>query len=206
MEQYLQQLVSFFSRVERQEKLDGLYGRLTAIGQPFVASDLRLVARGLGELKLCGYLDSSRVFCDAGCADGRIVALAAACFGMPALGIEYDHRLVTVGQRNIGRLQALGIIGEVPLRILEGNFCNEDTYRSFDFRNVATFYCFESNCCCLANKIVKDSLKGTLFVYYTQNAEAHFGGLRRLRTIPLQTPSNQLYFMHAFMKSAETAQ
>ena len=203
MSQHLQQLVSFFAEVEDQEKREGLYGRLTSIGQPFVASNLRLVAAGLGELKLSGWLDGSRVFCDAGCADGRVVALASACFGIPALGIEYDHRLVTIGQRNIGRLQALGMIGKVPLSIVEGNFCKDETYGPVKFREVATFYCFESNCCCLAKRIVEHSPKGTLFVYYTQNAKAHFTGLLQLRTIPLRTSFSQFYYMHAFIKSID---
>jgi len=200
MEPYLEQLVSYFTKVDNQEKREGIYNHLTTIGQPFVPSNLRLVAKGLHELKLSGLLDCSRFFCDAGSADGRVVALAAACFGIPSLGIEYDNHLASMGRENIGQLKAMGIIRTVPVSILQGNFCKDDTYRSIRFQDIATFYCFESNCYCLANKITDQSPGGTLFVYYTQNNNAHFKGLQRLTTITLQSPFNKAYFMHGFKK------
>jgi hypothetical protein len=204
MEAYLQQLVSYFAEVDHQEKRKGIYNRLTAVGQPFVPSDLCLVAKGLHELKMSGLIDCSRFFCDAGSADGRVVALAAACFSIPSLGIEYDNHLVSMGRENIGQLKALGIIRTVPASILQGNFCRDDTYSSVSFQDIATFYCFESNCYCLANKITEKSPQGTLFVYYTQNMKARFRGLHRLTTIPLQSSSNKSYYMHGFKKLLES--
>jgi hypothetical protein len=200
MELYLRQLVSYFTEVEHQKKDDGIYHRLTSIGQPFVASNLSLVAKGLYELKLSRLLNCSGYFCDAGSADGRIVALAAACLGIPSLGVEYDHRLVDIGRENIDQLEAMGVIRSVPARILEGDFCRDDTYRNICFQDIATFYCFESNCYCLANKITEESPRGTLFIYYTQNSNAHFEGLQRLRTITLQFGFKGSYFMHGFKK------
>lgn len=199
-EEYLQQLVSFFAQVEDETKRAGTYGRLTAIGQPFVASNLRLAAMGLYEFKLCGLLDCSRFFCDAGSADGRIVALAAACLGIPSVGIEYDRRLVSIGRENIGRLEAMGVIRRVPARILEGDFCRDDTYDCILFQEIATFYCFESNCYCLASKIGKESPTGTLFIYYTQNGNACFEGFQKLKTVTLPGLFKPSYYMHGFKK------
>jgi hypothetical protein len=200
MELYLQQLVSYFAEVEHQKKGDGIYNHLTSIGQPFVASNLSLVAKGLYELKLSRLIDCSGFFCDAGSADGRIVALAAACLGIPSLGIEYDHRLVGMGRENIAQLEGMGVIRSVPARILEGDFCRDDTYRNIRFQEITTFYCFESNCYCLANKITEESPKEVLFIYYTQNSNAHFEGLQRLRTITLQGEVKESYYMHGFKK------
>lgn len=200
MKPRLQQLVSYFAEVEHQNKDCGTYNHLTSIGQPFVAGNLCLVAKGLYELKLSRLLNCSGFFCDAGSADGRVVALAAACFGIPSLGIEYDHRLVRMGRENIAQLEAMGVIRSVAVRMLEGDFCRDDTYRNIRFQEIATFYCFESNCYCLANKITEESPRGVLFVYYTQNSNAHFEALQRLRTITLQGGVKKSYYMHAFRK------
>lgn len=201
MESCLQELVSYFDKAETRIKNQNIYNRLTAIGQPFVASDLRLAAKGLHKLKLSGLLDCSKLLCDAGSADGRIVALATSCFGIPSLGIEYDPRLVNVARQNIGQLQAMGIIRKVPASIIQGNFCRDHTYRNVHFQKIATFYCFESNSYCLANKIIKESPKGTLFVYHSQNSTTHFEGLKKLMTLSLESNSKKSYYIHALMKT-----
>jgi hypothetical protein len=196
----LQQLVSYFAEVEHQNKDDSIYNHLTSIGQPFVPSNLSLVAKGLQALKLSRLLDCSGLFCDAGSADGRMVALAAACFGIPSLGIEYDHRLVGMGRENIAQLAAMGVIRSVPARIFEGDFCRNGTYRNIRFQDIAAFYCFESNCHCLANKITQEASREALFIYYTQDSNPYFEGLQRLRTITLQRGTRKSYYMHGFKR------
>ena len=198
MELCLDELVSFFSKAEDRKQNKSIYNHLTAIGQPFVASDLRLAADGLYKLKLSGLLDCSKLLCDAGSADGRIVALATSCFGIPSLGVEYDPGLVNMARENIGRLQAMGLLRN-PARILRGNFCRNDTYRTVHFHEIATFYCFESNSYCLAKKIFKESPKGTLFVYHSQNSTTHFQGLKKVRTFRFKNTLKNAYYMHALM-------
>jgi hypothetical protein len=144
-------------------------------------------------------LDCSKLLCDAGSADGRIVALATSCFGIPSLGVEYDPSLVNIARQNIGQLQAMGIIRKIPASILQGNFCRDDTYRNVRFQEIATFYCFESNSYCLANKIIKESPKGTLFVYHSQNSTTHFEGLKKLMTLSFKSNFKKSYYMHALM-------
>jgi hypothetical protein len=94
----------------------------------------------------------------------------------------------------------MGIIRKVPAFVLQGNFCRNDTCLDFYFQEIGTFYCFESNCYCLANKITEESPEGTLLVYYTQNSHTHFEGLKRLMRISFEGHFKQSYYMHAFKK------
>ena len=200
VELHLQQLVSYFAEVSNDKSYQGIYNRLTAIGQPLAASDLRLVAKGLCELKWSRLLNCSKLFCDAGSADARVVALAAACFGMSSFGVEYDHRLVDIGREHIRQLQSMGIIRRAPAYIMQGDFCKDDTYKGVGFRDITTFYCFESNGYCLAEKIAMESPRGTLLVYFTQNHKVCFKGLQRLTTLTLQNLYGKCYYMHGFQK------
>jgi hypothetical protein len=198
MEPCLQRLVSFFKKAENRKQTKYLYHHLTAIGQPFVASDLRLAANGLYKLKLSGLLDCTKLICDAGSADGRIVALATCCFGIPSIGVEYDPGLVNMARQNIDQLAAMGIIRN-PVSILQGNFCRNTTYKRIRFKDIATFYCFESNSYCLAKKIIKESPKGTLFVYHSQNGTTHFEGLKKKMTLSFKNSLTKPYYIHALM-------
>ena len=202
MKPCLKYLMSYFDRVDRQTTREGIYHHLTSIGQPFAPSNLGLVAEGLFQLDCLGMLNHSGFFCDAGSADGRMVALSAACLGIPSLGIEYDHHLVEISKRSIKGLRAAGVIKGVYAAIVEGNFCGSEAYSTVPFETIATFYCFESNCYCVAEKIVKESPEGTLLVYHTQSDHAYFHGLKRLKKIDLSKPLGRPYFMYAFSKSA----
>ena len=199
MQSCLEALVAFFAEAENRPNNRYIYNRLTSIGQPFVASDLRLGAKVLYTLKSSGLLDCSKLFCDAGSADGRIVALASSCFGIPSLGIEYDSSLVHMARENIGNLRTKGIIQEAPASILKGNFCKDDTYNKVSFQEIATFYCFESNSYCLAKKIIKKSPRETLFVYHSQNSTTHFEGLKKLMTLKFESNFKKTHYMHVLM-------
>ena len=190
----------YFENVDKQTTRDGAYHHLTSIGQPFAPSNLCLAAEGLFELDGLGILDHSRFFCDVGSADGRMVALSAGCLGIPSLGIEYDRYLVDISKRCIRRLRAAGVIKRVQALIVEGNFCTREAYNQVPFETIATFYCFESNCYCVAEKIAKESPRGTIFVYYTQSDHARFHGLERLKKMDLGRTATRAYFMYAFSK------
>lgn len=202
MKPCLEYLMRYFASVDQETTRDGVYHHLTSIGQPFAPSNLCLAADGLFQLDCLGLLNHAGVFCDVGSADGRVVALSAACLGIPSLGIEYDHYLVTVSKRSIRRLRTAGVIrGGVPASIIEGDFCGPEAYVTVPFGTIATFYCFESNCYCVAERIVNESPTGTLFVYFTQSDHARFRGLERLKKIDLPSTSPRPYFMYAFSKS-----
>lgn len=200
MKPCLKHLMSHFQRVDKQTVREGIYHHLTSIGQPFAPSNLCLAAEGLFELDGLGLLNHSGYFCDVGSADGRMVALSAGCLGIPSLGIEYDHHLVQISKRCIRRLRSAGVIKRVQALIIEGNFCTPEAYRIIPFDTIATFYCFESNCYCVAEKILKESPSGTIFVYYTQSDDAHFQGLERLMKLDLGRTATRAYFMYAFLK------
>jgi len=200
MKPCLKHLVSHFSRLDQQTAREGIYHHLTSIGQPFAPSNLCLAGEGLFQLDCLGLLNHTRYFCDVGSADGRMVALSAGCLGIPSVGIEYDHRLVEISRQSLRELRSAGLIDRAGATIIEGNFCRSETYRQVPFGTIATFYCFESNCFCVAEKIIRESPTDTMFVFFTQSDHACFRGLERVKRIDLGKVSCSPYFMYAFSK------
>ena len=91
-------------------ELDNFFGR--PVGEPtidgvFITSSVKLVVQALRYFIKKGVVDTTKWFCDAGCGDGRIVALTAAEFQIPSLGVESDPKVYQKAEEHLFELLTL---------------------------------------------------------------------------------------------------
>ena len=92
----------------------------------FIPSSLDIIRQAFIHLLSKDIIDLDKPFLDAGCGDGRIVALASS-MGIASWGIESDEELTALAKHNLINLRALGVIKETTAMIHRGNFCDNKT-------------------------------------------------------------------------------
>jgi hypothetical protein len=138
----------------------------TAMGQ-FVPSPLRHIRAALDYLVKIGVVNSSGLFLDAGCGDGRIVALTAFIYKIPSIGVEYDIELALQSEQHLSYLKQLGLMG-APVEIIRGDFVQDLTYRKADrnFEDFTIVFNYINNEQSIAEKIAAQSLGATKFLLF----------------------------------------
>ena len=145
----------------------------------FVPSSLNIIHQAFIHLIDTGVIDKNKPFLDAGCGDGRIVALASS-LGIPAWGLESDEELVALAKHNLINLKALGVIKESAAIIHRGNFCDDKSYTNIDhqFSDFGTIYNYDNNAGLLASKIAKEAKPKTVYLLYSgDEIKEEFRGL-----------------------------
>lgn len=134
----------------------------------FIPSSLNIIHQAFIHLIGTGVIDKDEPFLDAGCGDGRIVALASS-MGISAWGIESDEELAALAKHNLINLASLGVIKESAAMIYQGNFCNRKAYCVMDikFSDFGTIYNYDNNADLLANKIVEEAKPKTVYLLYS---------------------------------------
>jgi hypothetical protein len=178
------------------EKLEEYYNenytesRGTVKGQ-FVPSNLTHIDSGLKLAISGGYIDISGYFLDAGCGDGRIIALASGKYDLDSIGIECDHKLAKKAEKHISYLRKNKILNGIPVKIIKGDFTEESTYEEagIDFKDIKTFYNYINNDHQIAEKIAKQSPKDTTLLVYTFAGHPEsFPGLEVVQSFMLDDP------------------
>jgi SAM-dependent methyltransferase len=162
-EERLQRLRRWFARSDGQR---GVY-TITAVGE-FIPSSLHLVDAAIREFIRLGLLDPTAPFLDAGCGDGRIVALLAAVHGIPAAGVEYDEDLFQVAKEHLNRLHGAGFEVAAPVTLALGDFIEDATYleAGLRFEGFGVIFNYINNHLKIARKIARQSPSGTRFLLY----------------------------------------
>jgi len=168
-EERLQRLCRWFAQSDRER---GVH-TITAVGE-FIPSSLHLVDAAIREFMRLGLLDPTAPFLDAGCGDGRIVALLAAVHGIPAAGVEYDEDLFALAKEHLIGLRRAGFEDTAPMTLALGDFIEDATYLEADLRFEAfgAIFNYINNHLKIAQKIARQSPSGTRFLLYYPSPQA----------------------------------
>ena len=153
----------------------------------FIPSSLDIIRQAFIHLLSKDIIDLDKPFLDAGCGDGRIVALASS-MGIASWGIESDEELTALAKHNLINLRALGVIKETTAMIHRGNFCDNKTYQdmNIEFTDFGTIYNYDNNHENLAKKIAKDAKPKTIYLLYSgDEVKEDFSGLIFLHQLAL---------------------
>ena len=111
-------LKRYFEDVDQRVSED--YLRRTGIEEGlFIPSPLMSINHILLFLIERGIINVSKPFLDAGCGDGRIVALAA-LYG-PSIGVEYDEGIYRIAEEHIRNLESSSVLSPGAARIIKGD-------------------------------------------------------------------------------------
>ncbi len=162
-EEVLRELTGFYQRIDRQY---GVY-RITAVGE-CIPSSIPFVFRVVRDLITSGAIDASRPFLDAGCGDGRIIALMTLVFRIPAVGIEYDPVIAARARNHLDHLQCRLQGSDCIHRIFCGDFMDSRLYdrNGVPFSSFATLFNYANNHLDIARKVAAESPPGTRFLLY----------------------------------------
>lgn len=171
----LQRLCQWFAQSDRER---GVY-TITALGE-FIPSSLHMVDAAICEFMRLGLLDPTAPFLDAGCGDGRIVALLAAVHGIPATGVEYDEDLFARATEHLIGLRRAGFENTAPMTLALGDFIEDATYleAGLKFEAFGAVFNYINNHLQIAQKIARQSPSGTRFLlYYPSSQPERLDGL-----------------------------
>lgn len=190
-------LVKYFEQVDDTLQ----YGTPTFTGRGFfVGSDLKNINQGFKQLIKAGVISDSKLFLDAGCGDGRVLALLS-MYGIPSIGVEFSNDIFYAGRHHIDKLTRQKIIDKSLITMLLGDFMDDNIYRSagFNFQNIPVIYNFLSNHAKIASKIANQSKKKTRFLLYGDKDNAtEFEGLRLEESVELIVEGDR--FIHVYKK------
>ena len=171
----------------------------------FVPSPLTEINFALEQLLESRAINSSELFFDAGFGDGRILLLTAGVHGIPSAGAEYDEGLVGFAEHHIKEIERLYIAGGkvLPITLARGYFGEDKTYSraGIRFKDIATFYNYKDNQLQIAEKIVRQSSRGTRFLYRGGPYPRIFEGLKFEQSIEYVDPSgHRSNVLHVYRK------
>lgn len=191
-----QALKEYFDAVEEREKSRNGHRMVTEVGI-FSPSSLIHINLAIRLLIDTGMIDPSRLFLDAGCGDGRVVALTAGVYRIPSIGVEYDGELADSAKKNIRNLEELSILNGTPVRIVRGLFESDMTYsdEGVRFEDISTVFNYIDNQRRIAAKIADQSPPGTLFLFQSTHAE-EFDGLTLECSLELFGPNRTGHIVH----------
>ena len=170
---------------ELRRKKHGMITRGTEKGL-FVPTPLVHMTDAFSALLKDRIISKNSLFLDAGCGDGRIVALAG-MFGLKPYGIEYDDEFFSIASDSLKSMKENGMLKEYGLA--KGDFLLESSYRKLGkkFREFNIVFNFINMCNELAEKIHIEYEKGTVFLIYdTSSVGVKFENVSYLKTITLR--------------------
>ncbi|MBI2662006.1 hypothetical protein HYX11_00935 [Candidatus Woesearchaeota archaeon] len=187
--------------------------KITDVGL-YLPSSLGLMNKALKIISEKKLITDKDIALDAGSGDGRIVGLLAGIFGIPTIGIEYDHELVQRSNNTIKYLKRIKIIEETKAEIIEGNFNLDKTYhkQGIEFAEFSFIFNYINNQKFLAEKIRLQSKKGTRLLLLDPNKKQPelFRGLNYVEPIILNEPPEEeinplekimsTYYLHLYQK------
>lgn len=172
----------------------------------FIPSSIDIVRQALTQLIEKETIDPEALFLDAGCGDGRIVALASS-LGISAWGIESDEELVALSKQNLINLRKLAVLNDTPAFIYRGNFAADATYQSLgrSFSEFGTVYNYTNNHELVGTMIAQHSRPGTRYILYSGDEQREeFPGLNLLEELDLADQTGReivdLELDHAFIR------
>lgn len=160
----LQQLIDYYGSLG--ERFDLFY---TVEKGTFVTGSIKHVAEALDSILENLHLkDENIIFLDAGSGDGRVCAIAT-LLGLKSYGIEYNEIIANDSQENIAKLEKLGVFNKNKPIIVQGDILDNESYTKLGlaFKNIRIIFNFVTYHEDLAEKIVKESATGTIFILHS---------------------------------------
>jgi len=132
----------------------------------FVPSSAICVNSALKQLIEEGDIDDKGLFLDAGCGDGRIIALTAGIFNIPSLGVEFDAEVSGIAEKSIDDLSTILDFKKENAVVIKGDFTEDNTYEKagIRFEDIKTVFNYINNSKDIAKKIAEQSPEGTVFL------------------------------------------
>ena len=123
------------------------------------------ILAGLSALIEDGIISPGQSFLDAGAGDGRVGA-AAASLGLMAQGIELNVETFGMSVQRLKQAEANGVPTK-NVTLNQGDFLAEKQIGGIPFEQIHIIYNYHNNWDGLSKRIAKESPKGTIFLYYT---------------------------------------
>ena len=126
---------------------------------------------------------------EAGCGDGRILALAAQ-MGIACEGIEKDDPIIAECEKNLKKLHSEKVIPFLP-KVNKGDFTTQNAFEKIN--NIGAVYNFQTETEKLSKRMNEELNYGTLLIYYEiKKVQTQFEGFEFLETYEPDT--FKLYF------------
>jgi hypothetical protein len=160
---------------------------------PTDLDDADYVMRSLIDKRL---ISREQKLLDAGCGDGRIVALASAN-GFDSLGIEGDKRICRRAERHIQTLKNREVLAPERACVVLGDFTTDEPYNNSGrrFEDFGLLFNFHNGHRELADMVSSKSPTGTmLLLAILQESPIDSRGLRLVYKIPTMSMEGAVYF------------
>jgi hypothetical protein len=183
----------YYENVDDELRKNSRISHFTDFGI-FAPSNTENVRNALDSLFAEKVLNEKQIFCDAGCGDARIIALTEGVYNMPSFGIEGDKRKFQDASYYLNRLKNQNILNGNTPKIIQGDFTKETSYNQLGikFTDIEVFYNYYDNFTFIAEKIAKESKKGTKFLlYHFSNQTEDLTGLSFQEQLILNSPKNK---------------
>ncbi len=180
----------YFEEVDRKALHNGTYTKHNDVGT-FVPSSLFHLNSAFDELIRNNIIDSSGLILDAGCGDGRVIALTSGVYGIPSLGVEYDSGIASRAKSNFRNMKKLSVLNGEHVKIVIGDFTEDYTYSKAGvrFEDIEIVFNYIDNQEKIAAKMAKQSPDNTVFLLYSNRPEAErFAGLALEYSLELVDP------------------
>ena len=209
MEANTETIIKYFEAIDVVRRSRGLAYEATDFGEDsddtgmFAGSSLRHLYPGLARLVAEGAIQPG-FFSDAGCGDGRVLALVSEAFKIQALGIEGDPRFLGYTDQNIAALRGQGLLNGCSIGTVLGNFNEDAAYiaAGVDFRDISAHYHYVNvpSYRFLAKRIAEKSKPGTLYLLNdSTHSQEQFDRLKLSMILVLKKDNPKLY-MHVYRK------
>jgi len=154
---------NYFDALDKAEGPRGGPYKRTEVGQ-FVPSPLLHLRAAFSHMLSLGEIDESSRFLDAGCGDGRVLALISGMHPIKSLGVEYDLEMANRSSRNLDRLTGLGA-DLASAEVIHGDFMDDETYSKHGvrFQEFDVVFNYINNQRDIAAKVFNESPSGTAF-------------------------------------------
>lgn len=166
METKIAGLSEYYRKINEMTVSNGLYKEETGPNAKFVPSEFMDLYFAFEEIITNGLIDTDGWLADAGAGDGRVISLAAALYQIPSIGIEFSQKLTNIAKEGVCYLKQKAIIDSTPIKMVSGDFTDDDTYAKagIRFEQIKTHFNYHSNEDLIAKKIYNQSNKDTVFL------------------------------------------
>ena len=154
---------NYFDKLDEAEGPRGGPYKRTDVGQ-FVPSPLLHLEAAFSHMLSLGEIGVSSNFLDAGCGDGRVLALISGMHSIKSFGVEYDSEMATRSAGNLANLADLGAT-LAPSEVIHGDFMDDETYVKIGitFQQFDVVFNYINNQRDIAMKVFEESPPGTAF-------------------------------------------
>lgn len=147
----------------------GIDYQITDIGL-FLPSGTVFLDKLFEDLIKDGYINTQKIFLDAGSGDGRVNHIAAMNGIKKSVGIEYSEDILEKSITQTQKFEEKNIIEKDSVKLIAGDFTNLDTYTKgeIDVKKVGTFFNYLNGWSDLLTFIDKNGVAGAKLILMDQ--------------------------------------